>query len=68
MTYLLNWPSDETTTHVRELDGELRSEEEVLNSWREYLNNPFDQRLRQERGKRSEKMEVRCRVKRGRLR
>ena len=43
LAYLPNWPSDETTTHIRELDGELRSEEEVLNRWREYFNNLLDQ-------------------------
>ena len=29
----------ETTTHVRGLDGQLRSGEEALSRWREHLDN-----------------------------
>ena len=29
----------ETATHIRGLDGELRSEEEATNRWREHFDN-----------------------------
>ena len=28
-----------TTTHIREIDGELRSREEILSRWRKHLDN-----------------------------